>query len=144
VTEQQLIQRYRELHTARYGAGRSWDNDLGELLRISPNTVRAWHDGKKRPDGGRLEKLTLLLQAMEVGKALRIASELDARSVKEMKNAGIKWVEVLGCNHQPEECDSYRAMKGVLIEIEHAPELPLPGCDMLECKCILLAREGPK
>ena len=143
-TSQDLIHRYHELHTARYGAVRSWDDDLGDLLRISPYTVRGWHDGKRTLDGERLEKVTLLVRAMEAGKALRMQPELDAHRIQEMRSAGIKWVEVLGCNHQPEECDSYRAMRGVPIEIQSAPELPLPGCDKLECKCILLARKGPK
>lgn len=142
VTEQALIQRYRELHSARYRDRRSWDEDLGRLLSISPYIVRAWHDGKKKPEGERLEKVILLLRAMETGMALRMTPELDSRRVQDMRRAGIKWVEVLGCSHPPEECDAYRAMRGVLVEIEYAPGLPLPGCDLLECKCILLAREG--
>ena len=60
--------------------------------------------------------------------------------LEEMRNAGIKFVSLLGCNYAPDECDSLRAMKGQKIAIETAPLLPLPGCDKKHCKCIWLAK----
>jgi hypothetical protein len=58
----------------------------------------------------------------------------------EMREAGIQFVEILGCNHPPDECDAYRSIKGQKFEIEFAPLLPLPDCDKKFCKCIHLAR----
>ena len=58
----------------------------------------------------------------------------------EMRQAGIKFVEILGCNNPPDECDAYRSTKGQEFEIESVPLLPLPGCDKKFCKCIHIAR----
>ena len=57
-----------------------------------------------------------------------------------MKNAGIKFVSVLGCNYQPDECEALLAIKGVKMEIQYATPLPLSGCDK-NCKCIYLAEQ---
>ena len=68
--------------------------------------------------------------------------QLSRERLAEMREAGIEFVQVLGCNHAPDECESYRAMKGLKVEIAFAPELPLPGCDLEFCKCILIATEN--
>jgi len=68
----------------------------------------------------------------------------ECKRVEAIQKAGIEWVEVLGCNHPPDECDAYRAIQGKLFRIEDAPKLPLPGCDKAHCKCIILASEGPE
>jgi len=66
------------------------------------------------------------------------------KRLAEIRTSRIKWVRVLGCNDPSRECDSYRAVKGELFEVEFAPELPLPGCDLETCHCILIAEKGPK
>ncbi len=59
----------------------------------------------------------------------------------EMREAGIKFVSVLGCNNPGDDCEACLAMKDQKIEIEFAMPLPLPGCDKRLCKCIWLAKE---
>jgi len=71
-------------------------------------------------------------------------AEMSRKRLESFRSAGIKYVRVLGCNYAPDECDIYRAARDDLFEIEFAPTLPLPGCDKANCKCILLAVEGPK
>lgn len=68
---------------------------------------------------------------------------MSRRKIEELRAAGIEWVEVLGCAHPPDECEALRAMQGNPVEIQYAPELPLPNCDKKHCKCIILASEGP-
>jgi hypothetical protein len=59
----------------------------------------------------------------------------------EMREAGILFVEIFGCNNPSDECDAYRSIQGQKFEIESVPLLPLPGCNKKICKCIHLARE---
>ena len=61
----------------------------------------------------------------------------------EMREVGIEFVGVLGCNNPGDDCEACLAMKGRVVEIASAAELPLPGCTMKYCKCILLAERGP-
>ncbi len=67
---------------------------------------------------------------------------MSRRRLQSFREAGIKFVQVLGCNCEEDECDAYRAVKGRVFEIQDAPQLPLAGCDQKYCKCILLARGG--
>ena len=64
----------------------------------------------------------------------------EAKRLREFRAAGINRVEVFGCNYAPDECDSYRAIKGQVFAIDEVPAIPLPGCDKRACKCIYLAR----
>ena len=63
----------------------------------------------------------------------------SSERLTEMREAGIKFVSVLGCNNHGEDCESCLAMKDQRIEIEFATPLPLPDCDKEFCKCIYLA-----
>lgn len=145
-----LVARYRELHAAKYGERRAWDSDLALVFLLSPKTVQAWQDGDKQPNAQRLEKLRLLVKAMESGRPLKMwskgehALDIELDRLQKMKASGIRWVEVLGCGDPKRECDACRALKGKPIEIERAEGLPLPGCDLLECLCITIASEGPR
>ena len=65
----------------------------------------------------------------------------SAFKLSEMREAGIKFVSVLGCNNSGDDCDACLAMKGEKIEIEFATPLPLPGCDKKFCKCLYIAVE---
>jgi hypothetical protein len=65
----------------------------------------------------------------------------SAGRLAQMREAGIKFVSVLGCNNPGEDCEACLAMKGQKIEIEFATPLPLPDCDREFCKCIYLATE---
>ncbi len=60
-----------------------------------------------------------------------------------MKRAGIKYVQLLGCNCENKECDACRAMKVKIIPIDTATALPLEDCDQKFCRCLWLARKGP-
>jgi len=64
------------------------------------------------------------------------------RRIKEMKSVGIKYVQVLSANNPDDECEACIAVKNQSFEIEFAPELPLVGCDVKWCKCIIIARES--
>lgn len=63
----------------------------------------------------------------------------------QMREAGIKFVGVLGSPNPGETCEACEAImfkrekNGVKYEIEFATPLPLPGCDKHPCKCILIA-----
>ena len=69
-------------------------------------------------------------------------NKVSAAKLAELRDSGIKFVEVLGCNCPDEECDAYRAVKGMKMDIEFAQPLPLPGCDKKFCACIYLAVPG--
>lgn len=66
--------------------------------------------------------------------------------LKQIREAGIKFVQVLGSGLPGEDCEACLAMKGVDIEIEFATPLPLAGCSRAakrqSCKCIILASRG--
>lgn len=61
-----------------------------------------------------------------------------------MRAAGVEFVEVLGCGIPEDECEACRAAASMTFEIDFAPELPLPGCDLKYCKCVLVAAKGPR
>lgn len=65
--------------------------------------------------------------------------KFSAMRLAELREAGIKFVSVLGCNNSGDDCEACLAMKGQKVEIELATPLPLPGCDKTHCKCIWLA-----
>jgi hypothetical protein len=59
----------------------------------------------------------------------RAVKKYSKFKLKEMKEAGIKFVGVLGSPNPGESCEACLAMKGQKIEIEVATWLPLPDCD---------------
>jgi len=65
--------------------------------------------------------------------------------LEDMRRAGIKFVEIMGCNkikdNKKDDCEVCLDLKGCKMEIELAVPLPLPGCDKKHCKCLWLARE---
>lgn len=65
--------------------------------------------------------------------------EQSERSLANMRESGIKFVEVLGCGRPAEDCEACRCMQGAKTEIEFATPLPLPDCDQKFCKCIYIA-----
>lgn len=64
------------------------------------------------------------------------------RQIKQMKSVGIKFVQVLGAGNPDDECEACVAVKNQSFEVEFAPVLPLPGCDLKWCKCIIIASES--
>jgi len=58
-----------------------------------------------------------------------------------MRECGIKFVQVLGSGNVAQECEVCIAMKNHSVEIEFAPALPLPGCTMKKCTCVIIAVE---
>jgi hypothetical protein len=60
-------------------------------------------------------------------------------SIQRMKDSGIKMIAVLGCGNALLECEASRALRNQKLEIEFAPELPLPGCDKKHCRCLIIA-----
>jgi hypothetical protein len=65
----------------------------------------------------------------------------------EMREAGIKFVGVLGSPNPGENCEPCEAImftrekNGIKFEIDFASLLPLPGCNKHPCKCIWIAVE---
>ncbi|MGB8368150.1 MAG: hypothetical protein WCF71_02525 [Verrucomicrobiia bacterium] len=71
----------------------------------------------------------------------RVTAE-SRRRIKEIKSVGIKHVKVLGAGNIDDECEACVAVKNESFDVEYAPELPLPGCDLKWCKCIIIASES--
>ena len=67
--------------------------------------------------------------------------KVSTAKLAEMREAGIKFVSVLGCNNPGEDCEACLATRDQKIEIEFATPLPLPDCDREFCKCEYLATE---
>jgi hypothetical protein len=71
----------------------------------------------------------------------------SAERLTDMREAGIKFVSVLGSPNPGENCEacmaimSTREKDGDKIEIEFAAPLPLPDCDREFCKCCYIAVE---
>jgi len=74
------------------------------------------------------------------GKHSRLRNQCESR-IADMRSCGIKFVQVLGCGNEGEDCEACLALKNYSIEIEFAPTLPLPGCDKKKCKCVIIATE---
>ncbi len=66
-------------------------------------------------------------------------AKFTAMQLAEMRDAGIKFLGILGSPNAGESCEACLAMKDDKIEIEFANPLPLPGCDKKICKCLYLA-----
>lgn len=64
------------------------------------------------------------------------------RRIEEIKSAGIKYVKVLGAGNTDDECEACVAVRDQSFEVEFTPELPLPGCDLKWCKCIIIPSES--
>lgn len=62
--------------------------------------------------------------------------------IEEIKSAGIKYVKVIGSGNIGDECEACIAAKQQSFEIEFAPELPPPSCDLKWCKCVIVASES--
>lgn len=63
------------------------------------------------------------------------------RQIKQIKSVGIKYVKVIGAGNADDECEACIAVKNQSFDVEFAPELPLSGCDLKWCKCIIIASE---
>jgi hypothetical protein len=64
------------------------------------------------------------------------------RRIKEIKSVGVKFVQVLGAGNADDECEACIAVKNQSFDVNFAPELPLPGCDLKWRKCIIIASES--
>ena len=67
--------------------------------------------------------------------------KVSKAKLAELREFGIEYVGVLGCNNPGDDCEACLALKDQKIEIAFAPTLPLPGCDKKHCKCGLIAMQ---
>jgi hypothetical protein len=65
--------------------------------------------------------------------------QISAGLLADMRDGGVKLVQVVGSKNPDETCEACQAMQGLKIEIEYATPLPLPGCDKECCKCAIVA-----
>jgi hypothetical protein len=75
----------------------------------------------------------------------RAVEKYSAFKLKEMRDAGIKFVGILGSPNEGQSCLATRVIMylrdktGTPIRIECAQPLPLPECDCKHCGCIYIA-----
>jgi hypothetical protein len=108
---------------------------------FTPATLPDWSD-KNRPTtpAGVNYGPKKVIHMRHTGKHSRLRNWSERR-LAEMRERGIKFVQVLGCNNPGDDCEACLAMKDHSVEIEYAPTLPLPGCTMKKCKCVIIAVE---
>ena len=66
---------------------------------------------------------------------------ISTERLAQMREAGIKFVSILGSPNPGENCKACESVQGQKIEIDFATALPLPECDQEFCKCVLLAEQ---
>jgi hypothetical protein len=80
-------------------------------------------------------------QQIEPAELNKFTREVSLRDIDGCRAIGVKFVRYLGCNNPGEDCAKVKALKGKNVPINEALPLPLPGCKMKVCKCIIVCGE---
>lgn len=62
--------------------------------------------------------------------------------INEIRSVGIQYVRIVGAGNTGDECEACIAVRNQSYDIALVPELPLPGCDLKWCKCVIVASES--
>jgi hypothetical protein len=142
--EDALRENIKAAHLKRFGSGRDCAEDLAAALMLKPERIATWLKQGGPMASKHIDKMKLLIQAMNNGRPLHMTwdASSDSEKLAELRRVGIQWVQVLGSGHAKRDCDACRTLEGKPMPIDEVTELPLPGCDALECCCIFIASEG--
>jgi hypothetical protein len=135
------VERNIQLHNKFFAHRRDWCADLAGFFQCSPITIGKWAIGQAFPNDKQLAELSAINSVWERKKPFSRFAAQDAERLNSIRSTGIRFVQVQGCNNPGDDCEECLALRNRNIKIDLAPTLPLVGCDLPFCKCIVLASE---